>query len=269
MHPLSHLHITPPPLPPRPQALTFDGGGGQYNGSAAGTGALPDGRATVTLSGPVKCRLPLASGCLYPGTVLAIMRGLGTGQWRRIASVLPDPAFDPPPALGDAAGSYLSISPLAGQSTFEGNTWVNGTCFQTYGECLDMVFAGNVMREMFTTQWMNTTQVAAGLRLFGHRYQFGYEQNWASLVESNELTCITEFLIYADNIENVSFAMGHTVRRNTVRATNLDINYLRDGVVESNAFEPAYCAWAGRDFAAGAIHINATSTGVVVRGNTR
>ena len=233
----------------------------------------------MTLAGPVKCHLPLAAGCLYPGTVLAIMRGVGTGQWRHVASVLSDgktvvlqdPAFDPQPALGDGAAnsSYLSVSPLAGQSTFEGNTWTNGTCFQTYGECIDLVFAGNVMTEMFTTQWMNTTQVAAGLRLFGHRYVFGYEQNWFSLIEGNVLDCITEFLIYADDIANVSFALGHVVRRNTIRATNLDVNFLRDGVIEGNAFEPARCAWAGRDLPAGAVRINATSTGVVVRDNTR
>lgn len=257
------------------ESFTYDGSGGAYNGTATQAGTLPDGRATVTLSGRVACKKALADGCVYRGSSLAVMRGLGTGQWRRIASVmadgvtvvLEDGAFDPLPAFGDA-GSYLSISPLAGQSTFEGNTWVNGTTFQTYGESIDLIFAGNTMTEMFTTQWMNTTQVAAGLRLFGHRYQGGYEQNWRSLIEGNVLDCITQFLVYADNIDNVSFALGHVVRRNTVRATSLDINFLHDGVIEGNSFEAARCAWAGRDLPAGRVNINATSTGVVVRGNT-
>jgi hypothetical protein len=258
------------------ETFTSDGPGGQYNGSAVAVGEGAGGAGTVTLASPPACRLPLAQGCLYPGTALTVLRGAGAGQWRRIVRVLADGVtvvleapLQPPPALGpagDPAASFLSITGLTGQSTFEGNRLVNGTVFQTYGFSMDLIAAGNEMTEMFDNAWQNVSQVSAGVRLFGHRYMGGYEANWHALFEANTLTCITQFLVYADNITDVLFSMGHVVRRNTIGGANVGVNFLRDGVFEGNVLTPAVCAYAGgATLPAGAVVVNASSTGVVVR----
>jgi hypothetical protein len=175
----------------------------------------------------------------------------------------------PPPALGeqgDPSASFLSITGLTGQSTFEGNTFVNGTVFQTYGFSMDLVAAGNEMLGMFDNAWQNVSQVSAGVRLFGHRYIGGYEANWHALLQDNVLQCVTQVMVYADNITGVLFSMGHVVRRNTIGGANVSVNFLRDGVFEGNALTPAVCAYAGgATLPAGAVVVNASSTGVVVR----
>lgn len=93
------------------------------------------------------------------------------------------------------------------------------------------------------------------------------EANWASSIVYNILDCISDFRIYADNIDGVLFGMAHVVRRNTIAATGLQINFLRDGVIEQNSFTDALCAYAGSILPAGSISINQTSTGVVVANN--
>jgi len=186
-----------------------------------------------------------------------------------VTVVLESP-LDPPPALGppgDPSASFISITGLTGQATFEGNRLVNGTVFQTYGFSMDLIVAGNEMREMFDNAWQNVSQVSAGVRLFGHRYVGGYEANWHTLFEANTLACVTQFMVYADNITGVLFSMGHVVRRNVIAGgVNVSVNFLRDGVVEGNLMQPAACAYAGgATLPAGGVIVNASSTGVVVR----
>jgi hypothetical protein len=263
------------------ETMTFDGASGYYNGTVVAVAPRAGGRSALTLAVPPRCVKPLASGCLFAGMSLQAMRGLGAGQWRRIVGVEADGVtvvveapLDPPPALGvDGAmnATFVSITGMQGQATFEGNTWVNGTTIQTYGGSIDLVLAGNVASELFTGLFMNTTQVAAGIRLFGHRYQGGYEANWGALLDRNNFSCVTDFRLYADepypgDLAGIAFLMGHTVRRNAIGATNLSINNLHDGVVEHNAFVGAACALAPAR-PAGVVNINASSDGVVVRDN--
>lgn len=251
------------------ETQTYDGPGGWYNSSAiAAVGA------TLTLAAPIACARPLSEGCLYPGVIVAIMRGPGQGQWRRLASVdaanviTLESAFEPQPQLGnasDAGASFISVTVNHGQAVFEGNSYVNGTTWQTYGAALETVIAGNVFREMFTTESMNTTAVAAGLRLFGHRYVGGYQPNWWSLVVGNTIDCTTEFRVYADDIAGVVFSWATVVRDNAVTAATLALNFAHDVVVEHNSFAAGFCAYAGAVLPTGGVAANASSSGVVIR----
>ena len=134
------------------------------------------------------------------------------------------------------------------------------------GFSMDLVAAGNEMLGMFDTVWQNISQVSAGVRLYGHRYMGGYEANWHALLQDNDLQCITQVMVYADNITGVLFSMGHVLRRNTIGGASVFVNFLRDGVLEGNALVPAVCAYAGgATLPAGAVLANGSSTGVVVR----
>lgn len=117
------------------------------------------------------------------GLTVALLRGPGTGQYRRLVSATPgngsvggtvtvDALFDPPPEVGV---SLLSIVGYSGRAIFEGNALANGTVFQTYGSSLNAIMAGNTFDGLFDTADENTTAVAAGVRLFGHRYQVGVQ----------------------------------------------------------------------------------------------
>ncbi len=202
------------------------------------------------------------------------MRGPGQGQWRRLASVdatnviTLESAFDPQPQFGNASdksASFISVTVMHGQATFEGNSYMNGTTWQTYGAALETVIAGNVFHEMFTTDFENTTAVAAGLRLFGHRYVNGYQPNWWSLVVDNTVDCTTEFRVYADNIADIVFSWATVVRRNAVTAVTLALNFAHDVIVEHNAFADGFCAYAGAVLPSGGVVANASSSGVVIR----
>lgn len=163
--------------------------GSQCKGTLAGPSKPhPDGTVTFPLGGAVTCR-PWQGSCLPCGLTVAILRGQGTGQYRRLVSATPgnataggtvtvDAPFAVPPLLGV---SLLSIVGHSGRATFEGNVVANGTVFQTYGSSLHAIMAGNAFDGLFDTADENTTAVAAGVRLFGHRYQGGWEPNWYTL----------------------------------------------------------------------------------------
>jgi hypothetical protein len=257
------------------ETMTYDGSSGWFNGTSSGVDASG---TTMTLSSPMLgCPAGSERGCVFPGATIAIMRGLGQGQWRRVLSisnatsspkVLLDAAFDVQPSFGpdsDPASSFISITVTHGQATFEGNFYLNGTTFQTYGAAMQTVVAGNTFREMFTTEYMNSTAVAAGLRLFGHRYVNGYQPNWWTLLTDNVIDCTTEFRIYADNIDNIVFQYAAVVRRNVVTGVSLDLNFAHDDVIEHNAFDAGFCAYAGTTLPAGDVVTNSSSSGIVVR----
>jgi hypothetical protein len=258
------------------ESMTYDGSSGWYNGTCTGVDAAA---TTITLSSPMLgCPAGSEHGCVFPGATIAIMRGLGQGQWRRVLSisnatssaprVLLDSAFDVTPSFGpnsDPAASFISITVTHGQATFEGNFYFNGTTFQTYGAAMQTVVAGNTFREMFTTEYMNTTAVAAGVRLFGHRYVNGYQPNWWTLLSDNVIDCTTQFLIYSDDIDNIVFQYAAVVRRNVVSGVDLALNWAHDDVIEHNAFDAGFCAYAGATLPAGKILKNTSSTGIVVR----
>ena len=124
----------------------------------------------------------------------------------------------------------------------------------------------NTFREKFDTATANTTAVAAGIRLFGHRYVGGYEPNWFTDVRENVLDCTTLFYVYSDNIDAVAFSYAQAMRRNVVRGgMNLSIDFVWDSVADSNAFLDGYCAYAGKTFGAGSTQYNYTSPGLFVR----
>lgn len=85
----------------------------------------------------MSCR-PWLGACLPSGLTVALLRGTGTGQYRRLVSAIPgnsttggsvtvDAPFFPPPEPGV---TLLSIVGYSGRATFEGNKVVNGTVFQ-------------------------------------------------------------------------------------------------------------------------------------------
>lgn len=260
------------------ETMTYDGPGGWYNGTAASVDAVG---TTLTLSSPMLgCPAGSNTGCVYPGATIALMRGPGQGQWRKVISitnangsphVLIDAPFDPQPVFGAAnatntTATYMSITVTHGQATFEGNLYQNGTVFQTYGAAMNTVVAGNVFSEMFSTEWMNTTNVVAGVRIFGHRYINGYQPNYWTLLTDNVLDCASDFRIYQDNIDDVIFQYGAVVRRNIINGgTNLGLNFANDDVIEHNTFGSAYCAYAGSTLPPGGILVNSSSSGILVR----
>lgn len=254
------------------ESMTYDGPGGWYNGTVAGSSLSPDGQSEgVMLAAPLTCRVPGPNNCLPEGSVVAVIRGTGTGQLRRYIgnngtqSITVSPPFDPPLVPGD---SYLTITWHRGGATFEGNTYTNGTVFQFYGSAQDTIVAGNTFNELFTTPYMNTTAVAAGVRFFGHRYIGGYQPDWYATIEHNNITCATQFLLYSDNFaeDGTALSLGHIARKNMIAGgVNLAINLVHDAVAEHNVFAAAYCVWAGQTLPAGTTVINATSPGTLVR----
>lgn len=131
---------------------------------------------------------------------------------------------------------------------------------------VSVVVFNNTFREMFDTPTMNTTAVAAGVRLYGHRYVLGYEANWYTLVDANTLDCTTQFLVYSDNIEGVVFSLGQVVRENRVLGgVSLALDFVWDSLMEANAFAGGRCAYNGVTSPAGTTLYNASSPNTLVR----
>lgn len=253
--------------------MTSDGPGGQYNGSVLASRSNADGTQTLQLAASVTCIGGGDWACLPPGLAVAIMRGTGTGQLRRLVSVAAgaagawsavtvDAPFAPMPASAD---SFVSITQYNGGETFEASTWVNGTVVQTYGMAVGVVLFNNTLSEMFDTPTANTTAVSAGVRMFGHRYMGGYETNWHAVIDSNVMSCTSLFYVYSDNIANVSFSLAQTVRGNVIAGgANLSLDFVWDSLMEGNSFSDAYCAYAGATLPAGTTILNASSPGTLV-----
>ena len=270
-----------PAAPERWETMTSDGPGGFFNGSATAASDNPDGTQTLTLATPLAC-ISGVPACLYPGLAVSIMRGTGAGQQRRVVTAAQSPGgpgggggggdswtrvtvdapFVPPP---DNA-SFIAVTQFNGRAVFEASTYVNGTVFQTYGMSMQTVAFNNTFVEFFDTALANTTNVAAGVRLFGHRYMGGYETNWRSDVAENTLTCTTLFWAYSDDIDGVEFSHAQALRRNAVAGgVNLSVDFIWDSLIDGNSFASAACAYAGGvTLPAGVINANESSPGTLV-----
>ena len=231
----------------------------------------PDGTATYVLDGPVSCSM-WKGLCLPPGLTVALLRGPGAGQYRRVVSATPGDATtngsvttNAPFAVAPSPGvTFVSIVGYSGDAIFEGSHVINGTVFQTYGSSLHAIMAGNTFAGMFDTSDENTTAVAAGVRLFGHRYQGGWEANWFTLFVDNSVSCATELVAYSDNIDETIFSLGHVFRDNNVSVgVDLELNFVWDVVVDRNSFAAAFCAYAGATLPAGGVKYNNSSPGTV------
>ena len=116
------------------ESFTTDGGADAfYNETVAAQVANPDGTATLTLASPV-----LVSEFYYEwarGNAVTVVQGPSVGQVRRLVDVIaPDNTtivisapFDPPLSPTD---DIVAITSYRGGFTFEGNRYLNGTCFQ-------------------------------------------------------------------------------------------------------------------------------------------
>lgn len=251
------------------ESFTTDGGADSfYNMSIAGAVVWPNGSSTLQLLPP-----GIAVSVFYytwaPGDAVAIIRGAGVGQVRRLVSVSPDgmsalidAAFNPALVPGD---SIVSITSYRGGYTFEGNSFVNATCLSFYGGVFDSVVSGNTLTELFgewnpagggvlypPTATITTTGYVGG---GGDVYATSYQQEAYNLWERNIMTCASYFRVTVGFLQsggipkltNTTLNFAQVVRRNAMAGMYvLNMSYTHESVLEHNALTSAYCQYAQR-----------------------
>lgn len=250
------------------ETFTQDGAGGPYAGFVVAIGVnASTGRQTLQTT-IVRPDVNGGAGtALLSGQSVSVMGGAGLGQWRRITAVEPvavrvagnatvnatlvptgaytlhlEAPFSLPLVVNN---SVIAVSTYKGNIVFEGNEWTNGTTVQTYGSSLDLVLAGNVLRNFYS----------GGLVLWGLGMQRnGWQPSLRMLVEHNTLICsgnIQSFSSLFDplppnlgfNGSTVVLNYAHVIRRNAMPGS-LDIivrGQAWDVVVEGNTFSNGTC----------------------------
>lgn len=165
----------------RLEGLTLDGGGGAYSGnvaSASGTSvtlaSLPFGNGTGTY-------IHDYNYTSWNGAAIAILDGLGAGQWRRVVGRAGpkgaeqvwevDVAWDVTPD----ETSQVQIGPLRGHILLAENSWTTAYTVQLYGMCLNAVVANNVFDRTPFYVWGRNP------------HYWGYQPNWNVEVLGNQL----------------------------------------------------------------------------------
>lgn len=121
------------------EIMTFDAGGGAYEGKATATGTK------LTLAGdPVFHDYAPTPHTDYRGAAVYILEGTGAGQWRYVTANNGrewevDRPWDAPPD----ETSRFSIVPFRGRNLFISNTFVDGGAMQLYASVADVIVAGN------------------------------------------------------------------------------------------------------------------------------
>lgn len=146
------------------EAMTFDGAGGAYFGTAA----TVEGTRIVLAADPKPRTYSRPAMRDWTGAALCIFEGKGAGQYRRVAHN--DGRFwevDRPWDIVPDNKSLISIVPFRGRVLFIGNTVEDGGSVQAYGTGLDCVFANNRMIR------------AGGLNCWGRNpHGWGWQPSW-------------------------------------------------------------------------------------------
>lgn len=246
------------------ESFTTDGGADSfYNSTVMSQTANPDGTATLMLAGAIDVSVFFYTW--HPGNAVAVLQGPNVGQLRRLvdvigpanSSIVIDSPFDPPLSPTD---DVVSITSYRGGYTFEGNAFVNGTCFQFYGGAFDVVVSGNSFDEMFSTAEVPTLPsagaiaVSAGLGGGGRVYATALQQEAYNIWEYNDMICASSFVITMGNLANgesillpnATYNFAQVVRHNTWAGTSLaQLLFTRDHVVEFNEPRAQQCAYTG------------------------
>jgi len=270
------------------ESFTTDGGADAfYNETVAAQVANPDGTATLTLASPV-----LMSEFYYEwarGNAVTVVQGPSVGQVRRLVDVIaPDNTtivisapFDPPLSPTD---DIVAITSYRGGFIFEGNRYLNGTCFQFYGGIFDTIVSGNSLNEMgFDPTWVPTapdpaTGFYAGEGAVGgggRVYATSYQQEAYNIWEHNEVRCVESFMISMGNLENgetvrlpnATYNFAQIVRKNEWAGIGwAQMLFTHDHVVEFNHAGDAVCVYNGGKTVPTAVSTdNPTNSGMVYR----
>lgn len=246
------------------ESFTTDGGADSfYNSTVTSQSVNPDGTATLGLAGVINISVFFYTW--HPGDAVTVMQGPNVGQVRRLrdvlgpynSSIIIDAPFNPPLSSTD---DIISITSYRGGYTFEGNTFLNGTCFQFYGGAFDVVVSGNSFDEMFSTTEVPTLPsagaiaVGSGLGGGGRVYATALQQEAYNVWEYNEMACASSFVITMGNLQNgevillpnATYNFAQIVRHNVWDGTYLaEVLFTRDHVVEYNEPRSRRCTYNG------------------------
>lgn len=245
------------------ESFTTDGGADSfYNSTIASQTVNPDGTATLVLTGAVDVSVFFYTW--HVGDAVAVLQGPNVGQLRRLRDVLGpanstivvDAPFNPPLSPSD----IISITSYRGGYTFEGNKFINGTCFQFYGGAFDVIVSGNAFEEMFSTAEVPTLPsagaiaVGSGLGGGGRVYATALQQEAYNIWEYNDMVCASSFVITMGNLANgeaillpnATYNFAQVVRHNTWAGISLaQMLFTRDHVVEHNDARAQRCVYNG------------------------
>ncbi|MHB8997408.1 MAG: hypothetical protein ACYC63_19355 [Armatimonadota bacterium] len=121
------------------EIMTFDAGGGAYEGKATAIGTR-----LLLAADPVFHDYAPKPHTDYRGAAVYILNGTGAGQWRYVtANNGREWEVERPWDAAPDETSLFSIVPFRGRNLFVNNTFVDGGAMQLYGSAADVIVAGN------------------------------------------------------------------------------------------------------------------------------
>jgi hypothetical protein len=184
------------------EAFTSDGNGGAFTGHPTASTAT-----TVTIA-------PSADPT-YVDAVLVCVSGPGEGQVARVTSAVGHVySISPPFLVPLSAESVVVVAPYVGAILMQGNVLRNSTTVQIFGSGFDTVYAGNLLKHMFSTSVVHP----GGLALMALDYQGGYQPNLHFEIVNNTVSDVTGGIavMIDGNPMNITLSLGHVIRDNTV-----------------------------------------------------
>ncbi|MCK9618775.1 MAG: hypothetical protein M0R21_13185 [Lentimicrobiaceae bacterium] len=153
--------------------FTFDATGGAYMGKIANT----DGKNLTLASDPVFKRYSKEAND-WRNTVVCILDGKGSGQYRRVVSHSGRMwEMDQPWLVDPDTSSIISIIPFRGHALIVNNTFEDGGAVQFYGTSIENIVANNKGTRM------------SGFLVWGQEQRgWGWQPSWYNQVLNNEIT---------------------------------------------------------------------------------
>ena len=153
--------------------FTFDATGGAYMGKIANA----DGKNLTLASDPVFKRYSKEAND-WRNTVVCILDGKGSGQYRRVISHSGRKwEMDQPWLVAPDTSSVISIIPFRGHTLIVNNTFEDGGAVQFYGTSIENIVSNNKGTRM------------SGFLVWGQEQRgWGWQPSWYNQILNNEIT---------------------------------------------------------------------------------